>query len=305
MANVNLDLEEGFALGAEEGSSSVEPTPRAFAFDKRGIFPKEGEGIGKPAEELVEIKPRQRPEDAQSRATADGSAFDELPGAEVYDPSWNTNPLRCEAGNLGKGGKGQDQAEKPSLLPTAFTLGSSADLEDDDEDVVEGANLDDIENIDTSSHNPSSPHSSKYNIYGMKRAGAMSFLSRKKVVAAVLFQSDEDPESVSGHLKELLKEYYSGEILQNKTNDVKARAKVPAEDPSAAPAVTQFVIAIESGEEPGKVRAVLRRSKADKQKSTAGALHSFCVELSSRYQDLHSGCANLSKILADQSSDAT
>lgn len=297
-----LGLDDGLT-DAADGCSSVEPTPRAFAFKKHKMFPHDAADVEKPAEELVEIKPRQKTEDAQNHNTAlEASAFDELPGADVYDPSWNTHPLRCEAGNLGKG---QERTGRPSLLPNAFTLGSSADLDDDDEQVVEGENLDDIENVDSSLQNPQSPHGSSKYIYGIKRGGAMSFLNRKKGVATVLFHSDEEVDVVSNHLKELLKEDYNGELLPNKGADVKARVKVASEDASAPPSITQFVIAIESGDETGTVRAVLRRSKADKQKSTVAALNSFCVQLSGRYQDVYSGSASLTKTYAEQCSNKT
>lgn len=88
---------------------------------------------------LVEIKSRPPDQDHARKIIGDPinqSAFDDLPPPELYDPSWNTLPLRCEAGVLGKQSDKDDSSQpKGPILPVAFTLHSS-DLEDtsDEED---------------------------------------------------------------------------------------------------------------------------------------------------------------------------
>lgn len=266
---------------------SVEPTPRAFAFNKRGMFPKE-QVEGKEAEELFEIKPRQREQDVeagQHRSSVDASAFNDTPSAEVYDPSWTTTPLRAEAGQLGKN-KGQGSC-KPSLLPTAFTLESSADLDEDEDDTPDSLDqLEDSTFETISSNTPMSPHSGR-SIYTKGKRGALSFLARKKKDATfTLFHAGEASEAVSELLLTILQSHYAGECLvkkdtATKNSEIRAKVKFVSEDVSV---LTYVVIAIEKvAESLGLTKVTLRRHKSDRAKSTPLALHSFCVELASRY----------------------
>jgi hypothetical protein len=270
----------------EGGCDSKEPTPRAFAFRKRGMFPKEQQEW-KDAEELVEIKPRQRDQhDVASgyhRASIDASAFDDVPPAEVYDPSWSTTPLRAEAGQLGKKQAGGGAARQ-SLLPNAFTLGSSADLDDDDDDGADRDSLDDL--VDShigersASMNSSNPHSRS--IYAKGKRGALSFLARKKRENVYnLFIAEEKPEAVAELLVVLLQSHYAADVSSKGPPEIKARVRFQTEDPTF---VTSIAITIERTQDSVDLtKVVLRRNKSDKPRSTPAAIHSFCVELASRY----------------------
>lgn len=276
-------------LPNEDASFSVDETPRAFAFNKRGMFPKEKQE-GKEAEELVEIKPRQRDQDVeagQHRATADASAFDDTPAAETYDPSWTTTPLRAEAGQLGKN-KGQASANA-SLLPNAFTLESSADLDDEEEDIPDSLDqLEDaaFESLVSTPQSPTSSNNSK-NVYSKGKRGALSFLGRKKKEPLfTLFHVAEKLEQVCELLQILLQSHYAGVCstkteAATKTTVICSKVKFVSEEGHV---MTYIVIRLERATEtPGMTRVTLQRHKNDKAKSSQTALHSFCVELASRY----------------------
>lgn len=230
--------------------------------------------------ELVEIKPRKRDED-EHRSTADGGAFDELTGAEVYDPSWTTTPLRAEAGKLGKGG-GPDGMPRKSLLPNALTLESSADLDsDEDDDVVAGDGLDDDSIEPTSGNDVMSPQGKS--IYSKGKRGAMSFLSRKNkkdsVAGSELFRVSQKPEEVAALLILLLESHFAGVATPFKASEFRAKVKAPQSHH-----VSVAIIVEELGEDSSNlVRASIRRSRNDKMKVPPAEFQRLCEELAARY----------------------
>lgn len=281
IGGIDADFVDGSDFD-ESTCGSAGPTPRAFAFKKHGMLPK-AQYDAKVAEELVEIKPRQREQDVTTNhhhGVLDASAFDEVPPAELYDPSWSTTPLRAEAGQLGKKQPG-GTAVRPSLLPTAFTLKSSADLEDDDE----GESPDSLDDLaddkfeEPTSNVPVSPHSKS--IYAKGKRGALSFLARKKKEQAYhLFHAAEKPEAVSEMLVILIQTHYEAEVTA-KGDEIRAKVKFVCEDFMVA---TSIAVSVErAGDSANLAKVVLRRNKADKYRSTPASLHAFCVELVSRY----------------------
>lgn len=66
----------------------------------------------------------------KSRAKRDivfGSAFDDLPGPELYDAAWNNNKFRCEFGTLGK----QQLLNSGPQLPRSYHVASSSASDND------------------------------------------------------------------------------------------------------------------------------------------------------------------------------
>lgn len=303
-----LEDEEFVANDDVLSCHSMGQTPKAFAFNKRGMFPKEQQE-GKEAEELVEIKPRQREQDVeagQHRSSMDASAFDDTPAAETYDPSWTTTPLRAEAGQLGKN-NGQ-ASTRASLLPNAFTLESSADLEEDEEDDEFPDSLDQLGESTSESlpSSPQSPHSGK-SIYSKGKRGAMSFLARKKKESIfTLFHVPEKSEDVCELLQALLQTHYNGissirPETATKTTEIRSKVKFASDDGYV---MTYVVISIEKvTETAGMTKVTLRRHKSDKAKSSQQALHSFCVELTSRYISAKPEVLMLKCITAEQSNE--
>eukprot|EP00173_Palmaria_palmata_P003262 Plantae.Rhodophyta-Palmaria_palmata.ctg3396.p1 GENE.Plantae.Rhodophyta-Palmaria_palmata.ctg3396~~Plantae.Rhodophyta-Palmaria_palmata.ctg3396.p1 ORF type:complete len:261 (+),score=42.58 Plantae.Rhodophyta-Palmaria_palmata.ctg3396:243-1025(+) len=233
--------------------------------------------------ELVEIKPRTRDED-EHRITLDGGAFEELTGAEVYDPSWTTTPLRAEAGQLGKG-DGPGGVQRKSLLPNALTLESSADLEsDEDNDVVAGDGLDDDSIEPTSGNDVMSPQGKS--IYSKGKRGAMSFLSRKNrkdsVAGSELFRVSQKPEEVATLLILLLESHFAGVATPFKASEFRAKVKAPVEDQSHHVSVAIFVEELEE-DSSNLVRASIRRSRNDKMKVPPAEFQRLCEELAARY----------------------
>lgn len=148
-----LEEESDYEQNQQDQDSMNIHTPRAFSFKKAGLLrakslsKKAGTDVknGKSAETsvadltvenvetLVEIKPRKRDSqidaNREHRHCLDHSAFDDLPPVEVYDPSWNTSPLRCEAGQLRQKVRNTDQQVQRQGTRGAESMGSGGTVE--------------------------------------------------------------------------------------------------------------------------------------------------------------------------------
>jgi hypothetical protein len=316
-----------------DASYSADTDPRATPQSKAGVSKlgilRNGAGQGDAAvvekEQLFEIKPRVREqEDAarEPRPTLDHSAFDELPPADVYDPAWNLSPLRAEAGQLGKG-KGDDgDRRRPTtsgpVLPGAFTLTSSADLDDDDEEDTEGNGRQnvgfqeerdrsgsvttgtlvsaDFELAETADVSSTSLHLKSMSM-GRLGLGSMSFLGRKKtsplandpvLTSRHLFMTNETVEAVMQLLQFILRSNYGAIDLMTSTRgrpELRSKIRISTEDNSH---VTFAIVMNADFNPPDAVPGVhvsMRRSKGDKAKVSSESLRRFCVTLVARYRN--------------------
>lgn len=256
-----------------------------------GSSPKDGEKQAqKEPQALVEIKPRKREPDSsrETRSSLDKSAFDEVPPAEVYDPSWNTNPLRCEAGQLGKSGTGPSEPAGPGpVLPGAFTLHSSADLDDDEDDEGGTAGNANAKDVQREALSALATPRAKYSI-SRKSVGGISFLGRKKKetpFSVELFQFSDAADTVSKRSQSVLVSSFNADIVPGKPGQIRFKIKIV--EPNATPrfvsapsAIILFIESTDSGH-----RVTLRRSKGDKGRASQEAFFKFATELAHAYRD--------------------
>jgi hypothetical protein len=240
----------------------------------------------KQGEELVEIKPRGRElEDINRDARLEKSAFDELPPPEVYDPSWNTLPLRCEAGKLGRSER-RSPAEEFSgpVLPGAFKIHSSTDFENDED------NEDEFEPDNKDQNFPDeAPDSAKLSVWSTKSRysisrmsfGNMTFLSRKKKdgsVALEIFRTADNIDATQSRLRSILPDVDSE---PPRCGEIRSRTRFFDSDTSYT--VNIYVIfAIEQAA--GQTRVTARRSKTDRSRITPDMFCKFCVGIFSKYK---------------------
>jgi hypothetical protein len=336
---------DGFGVGC--------PTPRAFFFVKGNVLlhatGKPGDVAGNPEsgsfemttensiaalketlqrsdvpekrEELFEIKPRVRDQEDTARdpprATFEQSAFNELPAAAVYDPSWYNSPLRAEAGQLGKSAAGDEKDRKrPTtsgpVLPGAFTLTSSADLEDEDDEDDHDVQLDSIaaQTIKSSDlitrgsadalSSIASAAQAKPVSMGRLALGNMSFLSRKKTTQGSndslmtprdLFMTNETAENVMEMMQFILRSNFTATELAVSSRgrpELRSKVKIPTEDNVHVTfGIVMNADATPAGS-PGAGAGVvvsLRRSKGDKAKVSTESLRRFGVTLVARYRN--------------------
>lgn len=319
-----------------DSDSDFEPTPRATKTDWAKLAksasrdgwagdgsvhnenepPGVGDGCSKKASELVEIPVRKREavesngEVLRRRAGTDAvnqSAFDELPPAEVYDPTWNSNPLRCEAGKLGAGNLGK--AGIGPLLPVAFTLRSS-DLDDDDDE--EEAEIADRETEDgavetrAAERNDSKSPTAGKMAWGAAAKGSRSFIWPKrkpplgppsgggngKRVGIGKFDSSYSLVITLADVRLILEGDFSGEVTSGKGNDLRLRVPITTTSDTTVHSI------VVSGEEAGddRTRVSIRRSMTDLARISNEDFEWFVDDVSNRFQQLrHSAVPSRSK----------
>lgn len=278
-----------------------------------------------PPTPLVEIAPPSRdPNDHVRKSLNDpvnASAFDDLPPPEVYDSSWNTAPLRAEAGQLGS----DPRAAKGSVLPIAFTLNSSdlddeEEEEDDDDDNDHDNNNQSLPNtssniptdnpasltprqviqaplvitsIDstTTTSNPSpkpqSPlHSAKRTTTNVWRRVANAQIARTRLQThgtrkPGIFDSPHSAKVTAEDLKLILNTDLQAEITTDKPTEIRARVPVTI---NHVPSLYNFVIALEDGDDTCKVS--IRRSFADSFRLSNEDFDWFCTDFVNRFRQL-------------------
>jgi hypothetical protein len=248
----------------------------------------------KHAEELVEIKPRNRErEDINREARLEKSAFDELPPAEVYDPAWNTLPLRCEAGKLGRGPrKSPAGGVTGPLLPVAFKIQSSTDIGKDGDDEDEDYGGTDVEILEGQDDSPDSgkfARSSTRGRYSLGRMtfGTISFLTRKKrdgSTALEIFRVSDDLETTFSRLRSILTTLYRADVTSLKPGEL--RIKINNYDPDSS-MTTEVPLVFVGEEADGQTRVTARRGRLDRSRLSSEIFCKLCSAISSKYKSTH------------------
>jgi hypothetical protein len=240
-------------------------------------------------EELVEIKPRgphMADMNRESRTTLEQSAFDDVPPPEVYDPSWNTLPLRCEAGKLGKGTGKSVSVGGSSVLPVAFKITPSLDLETEEEGEDYGTDkeIQDVQDDSMESGKLSRSNTrGRYSI-GRMSFGTMSLLGRKKKDGSSpleIFRTADNLDLTTSRVRSLLTSHYSCDTITIKFGEL--RTKVSLFDSETSCSLDVHVI-FSFEQFDSQTQVIIRRSKTDRARLNPDVFCKFCVSLSSAYR---------------------
>lgn len=314
---LQLELDKTGVAGSPD-SETVTPTPRAAKFSgfpgEDGATPTSvGSALTSeaaspsPQDALVEIKVRRRkPTEVERQAAVQGtSAFDDTPPAEVYDPSWNTLPFRCEAGQLRHG---KNTAAKAPVLPGAFRMNTEhEDEEEEDTGTAVTRQRADKENDGAQNKQKATSPGGKKGGEGIterqRAALGRLFVKRKggkdggspssgssprielklKKANRNTIESSREAKAALHHLSVIMQCDYQAEIVAHKSSEL--RVKVPI---SVGGEMTPHLVVIGAAELSDKTgsKMTFRRSLTDISRISQEEFFTFCEDVSRRFKKL-------------------
>ncbi len=184
-------------------------------------------------EPLVEIRPRRRakptrPEARRTVGSSHWSAFDGLPPAETYDPSWGGNQFRVEGGQLRDRSDG-NKPRKP-LLPGKFKPMTNDETSDEEGNGDECSRL-----------------------KALRRAAGAAVERRRNVVL-----SDRPPSEALERLEKLMRERFKAEAVMRRGLEMRARVYIERN--------TKILVVVNAEDLWRGARLVFRRSLTDRTK---------------------------------------